>query len=117
MVADQRRAARGAHPPSAPARRHGRVPRARPGDPPRVRRDGPRLGLAYMVVIGVHGGLIIRASARNVSMAFRGVAAINAVAALIVLVGGIAGGTVEYLLWAAAFVLTWFGTPRLTDDS
>ena len=78
---------------------------------------GLTFGLAYMVVIGVHGGLFIRASARNVSMAFRGVAAINAVAALIVLVGGIVGGTAEYLLWAAAFVLTWFGTPRLTDDS
>ena len=41
---------------------------------------GLTFGLAYMVVIGVHGGLFIRASARTVSMAFRGVARINAVA-------------------------------------
>jgi len=78
---------------------------------------GLTFGLAYMVVIGVHGGLFIRASARTVSMAFRGVARINAVAALLVLIGGIAGGTAEYILWGAAFLLTWFGTPRLTDDS
>jgi low temperature requirement protein LtrA len=78
---------------------------------------GLTFGLGYLVVITVHGGLFIRSSARSVSMAFRGVAAINAVAALLVLAGGIAGGTAEYVLWAAAFVVTWFGTPRLTDDS
>src|SRR5213082_3909679 len=62
---------------------------------------GLTFGLAYLVVIGVHGGLFIRASARTVSMAFRGVARINAVAAVLVLVGGVAGGTAQYLLWAA----------------
>jgi low temperature requirement protein LtrA len=78
---------------------------------------GLTFGLAYLVVITIHGGLFIRATASSVSAAFRGLAPINAAAAALVLAGGIVGGTAEYLLWAGAFVLTWFGTPLLTDDS
>jgi low temperature requirement protein LtrA len=78
---------------------------------------GLTFGLAYLAVIAIHGGLFIRATATTVSTAFRGIAPINGAAALMVLAGGIAGGTVEYVLWAAAFVLTWFGTPLLTDDT
>jgi low temperature requirement protein LtrA len=79
--------------------------------------SGLTFGLAYLVVIAVHGGLFIRATATSVSTAFRGIAPINVAAAAMVLAGGIAGGTAEYVLWAAAFVLTWFGTPLLTDDT
>src|SRR5437764_5371367 len=56
---------------------------------------GLTFGLAYLVVIGVHGGLFIRASARAVSLAFRGVARVNAVAALMVLIGGMPGDAAQ----------------------
>jgi low temperature requirement protein LtrA len=79
--------------------------------------SGLTFGLAYLVVIAVHGGLFIRATAMSVSAAFRGIAPINGAAALMVLAGGLAGGDAEYVLWGLAFLLTWFGTPLLTDDS
>jgi low temperature requirement protein LtrA len=85
--------------------------------PRAFRGSGLTFGLAYLVVIAVHGGLFIRATATSVSAAFRGIAPINGVAALMVLGGGIAGGDAEYVLWALAFLVTWFGTPLLTDDS
>ena len=78
---------------------------------------GLTFGLAYLVVIAVHGGLFIRATAMTVSAAFRGIAPINGAAAAMVLVGGALGGTPEYALWGAAFVLTWIGTPLLTDNT
>ena len=78
---------------------------------------GLTFGLAYLVVIVVHGGLFIRATAITVSAAFRGIAPINGAAATMVLVGGALGGTPEYVLWAAAFLLTWVGTPLLTDNA
>jgi low temperature requirement protein LtrA len=65
----------------------------------------------------VHGGLFIRATAMTVSAAFRGIAPINGTAAAMVLAGGALGGTPEYVLWAAAFTLTWIGTPLLTDNT
>jgi low temperature requirement protein LtrA len=78
---------------------------------------GLTFGLAYLVVICIHGGLFIRATAMSVSAAFRGIAPINGTAAVMVLVGGALGGTPEYVLWAAAFTLTWIGTPLLTDNT
>ena len=78
---------------------------------------GLSFGLAYLVVISVHGGLFIYAAAVSVSAAFRAIAPINGTAAAMVLAGGALGGTPEYVLWGAAFVLTWIGTPLLTDNS
>jgi low temperature requirement protein LtrA len=78
---------------------------------------GLTFGLAYLVVICVHGGLFIRATATSVAAAFRGIAPINATAAALVLVGGALGGAPQYVLWAAAFALTWIGTPLLTDNT
>jgi low temperature requirement protein LtrA len=76
---------------------------------------GLTFGLAYLVVICIHGGLFIRATATSVSAAFRGIAPINGTAAAMVLVGGALGGAPEYALWGAAFVLTWIGTPLFRD--
>ncbi|MFL5782089.1 MAG: low temperature requirement protein A, partial [Thermoleophilaceae bacterium] len=76
---------------------------------------GLTFGIAYLVVICVHGGLFIRATATSVATAFRGIAPINGTAATMVLVGGALGGTAQYLLWAAAFTLTWIGTPLFRD--
>jgi low temperature requirement protein LtrA len=42
--------------------------------------SGLTFGLAYLVVIAVHGGLFIRATALSVSAAFRGIAPINGAA-------------------------------------
>jgi low temperature requirement protein LtrA len=76
---------------------------------------GLTFGLAYLVVICVHGGLFIRATATSVAAAFRGIAPINGTAATMVLVGGALGGAPQYVLWAAAFTLTWIGTPLFRD--
>ena len=52
---------------------------------------GLTFGIAYLVVICVHGGLFIHATGASVSAAFRGVAPINGTAAAMVLIGGALG--------------------------
>ncbi|HKR99192.1 MAG TPA: low temperature requirement protein A, partial [Candidatus Dormibacteraeota bacterium] len=75
---------------------------------------GLTFGLAYLAVVLVHWAVF--ASTANVSLtrAIFGLVPYNLVAAVLVLVGGAVGGTVQYVLWALAFVFEW-STPRLTD--
>jgi low temperature requirement protein LtrA len=74
--------------------------------------SGTAFGIGYLVVIAVHAGLFLRTSVT----AFIAVARFNVTAATLVLAGGIAGGTAEYVLWASAVVLLW-GVTRITSDA
>ena len=65
--------------------------------------SGAAFGIGYAVVIAVHAGLFLRDS----GAVFWAIARFNFTAAALVLVGGIAGGTTQYVLWAAAVVLVW----------
>jgi low temperature requirement protein LtrA len=78
--------------------------------------SGATFGMAYLAVVLIHMGLFARSSQLTVVQAMRGLAPFNLFTALLVLAGGIAGGTAETVLWTAAFALEWI-SPRLTDDS
>jgi low temperature requirement protein LtrA len=64
------------------------------------RTDGVALGLGYLLVVVVHGGLYLR-----VNRSILRVIPVNAGAAVLVIVAGITGGTAAYWLWAAALAL------------
>ena len=64
------------------------------------RGDGIALGLGYLLVVLVHGGLYLRVN-RN----FLRVLPANLIAAALVIAAGATGGTAAYLLWAAALAV------------
>lgn len=71
---------------------------------------------AYAAIVAVHAGLYTRTSEAATVRSLLTLAPFNAVSALLVLGGAIAGGSAQYVLWALAFLLEWT-TPRLIDDS
>jgi low temperature requirement protein LtrA len=84
---------------------------------PRAFDDGgTAFGAAYVAIVAVHTTLFIRETPISVSWASLGLFSYNQVTALLVLAGGIAGGTAQYVLWALAGVLEWV-TPRLTEQA
>jgi len=74
--------------------------------------NGVAFGLAYLAVTAIHAGLFTRASEESAARAILRIAPLNGVSALLILAGGIAGGTAQYVLWALALVLQHV-TPRL----
>ncbi|MEA2281578.1 MAG: hypothetical protein QOK21_2185 [Solirubrobacteraceae bacterium] len=78
--------------------------------------SGATFGMAYLAVVLIHMGLFARSSHVTVVQAVRGLAPFNLFTALLVLTGGIAGGTPQAVLWTVAFVLEWI-SPKLIDDS
>jgi low temperature requirement protein LtrA len=77
--------------------------------------DGLVFGIGYAVVIAVHAGLFLRASPASVAASFRGVVPFNVLIAVLVLIGGIAGGAAQYVLFAAAFLVAWV-VPKFGED-
>jgi low temperature requirement protein LtrA len=73
---------------------------------------GPAFGIAYLGVVTVHLGMFAKGTSARTLRAVAGLAPYNLATALLVLAGGLVGGTVQYVLWALAFVLEWV-TPRL----
>ncbi len=81
---------------------------------PRAFGEGGRaFGVAYLLVVVVHLGLFTKATEARTVRAVLGLAPYNILSALLVLAGGIVGGTAQYVLWALAFVLEWIVTPIL----
>ena len=64
------------------------------------RTDGVALGLGYLLVVVVHGGLYVR-----VNRSILRVIPVNAGAAVLVIAAGITEGAAAYWLWAAALAL------------
>ena len=77
---------------------------------------GLTFGLAYLAIVLVHTGLFARSTSATVIQAIVGLAPFNLVSAAMLLAGGIAGGTAQYVLWTVAFLFEWV-TPRLTEVS
>jgi low temperature requirement protein LtrA len=76
---------------------------------------GLAFGIAYAAVITIHATLFTRHSSMDVVQAILGLAPYNGAMALLVLAGGIAGGTAQYVLWALA-CLVWL-TPKVIDEA
>ncbi|MEA2292825.1 MAG: hypothetical protein QOE86_464 [Solirubrobacteraceae bacterium] len=74
--------------------------------------SGAAFGIAYVAIVAVHTLLFFRADSPEVRRGVVGLAPFNAATAGLVLAGGLAGGTAQYVLWALAFVAEWL-TPRV----
>ncbi len=70
------------------------------------RSAGLTFGIAYLLIVIVHAGLFTRAAGRGAQGILR-IAPFNMVSALLVLAGGISGGTAQYVLWSLAAVVEW----------
>ena len=68
---------------------------------------GPAFGIAYFIVVLVHASLFARTTNADIFKAVLGLAPFNLLTATLVLAGGIAGGTAQYVLWGLAFVCEW----------
>jgi low temperature requirement protein LtrA len=78
--------------------------------------SGATFGMAYLAVVLIHLTTFIRAAHITVAEAMRGLVPFNVSTALMVLAGGVAGGTAQYVMWSAAFAVEWV-SPQLIDDS
>src|SRR4051812_21990690 len=78
--------------------------------------SGATFGMAYLAVVLIHLTTFIHSAHLSVAQAMRGLAPFNVGTALMVVAGGVAGGTLQYILWSAALALEW-GSPKLIDDS
>jgi low temperature requirement protein LtrA len=77
--------------------------------------SGLAFGLAYLVVVGVHTTLFMRATSATVTAAILRLAPFNLASALVILLGGALGGTAQYVLWAAACAFEWL-TPVIRGN-
>jgi len=73
---------------------------------------GPAFGIAYLLVVAVHLGMFAKGTSARTLRAVAQLGRYNVVTALLVLAGGLAGGTAQYVLWAVAVAVEWV-TPRL----
>ncbi len=74
---------------------------------------GPAFGIAYAIVVLVHTALFARTTNAETFRAVLGLAPFNLVTAALILAGGIAGGTAQYVLWGVALVCEWI-TPYVS---
>ena len=77
--------------------------------------DGLAFGLAYLLVVLVHGGLFTVSTEASLSMIYRGFFPVNVGFALVVIAGGALGGDWQYAFWAAAASAAWI-SPRMIPD-
>jgi low temperature requirement protein LtrA len=74
--------------------------------------SGLAFGLAYALVVAVHGAMYMHLASDRSATAIRGIVPFNAASAALVVAGGALGGTPQAVLWTIAVVLEW-STPRL----
>ena len=77
---------------------------------------GTAFGLAYAAIVIVHAWLFTRSTSQSVVRNILRIAPVNLVGATLVLAGGIAGGTAQYVLWAIAVPLLWL-SPKVVSNS
>jgi low temperature requirement protein LtrA len=77
---------------------------------------GLAFGLAYLVIVFIHALLFTRAAQVSAARAILTLAPYNVGAALVVLAGGVVGGTTQYVLWGAAGLFEWL-TPAIRGTS
>jgi low temperature requirement protein LtrA len=69
--------------------------------------SGASFGIAYLAIVLIHAGLFASSGSQRMTRAIFELARFNVVSALLVLAGGIAGGTAQYVLWALGFLSEW----------
>jgi low temperature requirement protein LtrA len=69
--------------------------------------NGLAFGLGYVVVVLLHGGMYAKGTSVSEVAAILRIVPYNLTAALLVLVGGVAGGWVQDALWLLAALLLW----------
>jgi low temperature requirement protein LtrA len=77
--------------------------------------EGLPFGLAYLLVVLVHGGLFTISTEVSLSVIYRGFFPVNVCFALLVVAGGALGGGWQYALWAVTAAAAWT-SPRLIPD-
>ena len=75
--------------------------------------SGLAFGLAYLTIVALHTLLFSRATAQSVVGAVVRLFPFNVISALLVVAGGVLGGSVQYVLWGAAILLEW-ATPWIS---
>ena len=78
--------------------------------------SGAGFGLAYLAVVLIHMGMFARSSQVTVVRAITGLVPSNLSTALMVVGGGLSGGTAAVCPLGAAFAFEWI-SPKLIDDS
>jgi len=76
--------------------------------------NGVAFGLGYLVVVLLHAGMYAKGTSVSEVAAILRIVPYNLTAAGLVLVGGIAGGRAQDVLWAGAAILVWV-TPWFTS--
>ncbi len=71
---------------------------------------GLTFGIAYLVIVVVHGSLYVASASESSSAAMRALAPANGLAAVAVLVGGALGGLAQEVVWTVVVLLLWFAT-------
>jgi low temperature requirement protein LtrA len=79
--------------------------------------DGLAFGLAYLLVVIVHGGLFTVSTSVRLSTIYRGFFPVNVGFALAIILGGALGGSWQYALWAAAAACAWISPYLIADQS
>jgi low temperature requirement protein LtrA len=74
---------------------------------------GVTFGLGYLLVTLVHTGMFLLSTQETVVRAIRRLGPVNALSASMLVAGGFAGGTAQWILWSAAVLLQW-GSPAFT---
>jgi low temperature requirement protein LtrA len=77
--------------------------------------EGLTFGLAYLLVVLVHGGLFTVSTRPSLAIIYRGFFPVNVAFALVVVAGGAAGGAWQYVLWTLVACAAWV-SPRLIPD-
>jgi low temperature requirement protein LtrA len=83
--------------------------------PEAFKGSGASFGIAYLAIVLIHAGLFATSSSQRVTRAIFELARFNVVSALLVLAGGIAGGTAQYVLWTLGFLSEWV-TPLIIQS-
>ena len=76
--------------------------------------EGLAFGLAYLVVVFLHGGMYTTGTSVSEIAAILRIVPYNLAAAGLVLVGGALGGAAQWILWSVAAALVWI-SPRFTS--
>jgi low temperature requirement protein LtrA len=84
--------------------------------PAAFKGSGATFGFGYLAVVLIHMAMFARSPHVTVVDAIRGLAPFNLSTALIVVLGGILGGTAQYVLWTLAVLVAWV-SPKLIDQS
>jgi low temperature requirement protein LtrA len=78
--------------------------------PDAFRSTGLTFGIAYLVITTIHAFLYVTSAGESSSMAMRELAPWNLLGAIVVLISGALGGTVQEVCWTAVFLGYWFAT-------